>query len=133
VTNVFVYGTLREGCGNYHRLLAPAKPVARGRTLPEFTMYHLGGFPGVVEGGRTSVVGEVFSVDDETRERLDHLEGHPTFYRRTPITLEDGSKVETYLLQQGTRSFAGYEVIDTGDWLNRREQHDDDERSASGR
>lgn len=117
MTRVFVYGTLREGEGNYHRLLAPAQPVSRGRTLPEFTMLHLGGFPGVMAGGRTSIVGEVFSVTDEVLQNLDRLEGHPMFYKRTPVTLEDGSDVETYLLQRERHA----PTIESGDWLNRGE------------
>jgi gamma-glutamylcyclotransferase (GGCT)/AIG2-like uncharacterized protein YtfP len=49
---------------------------------------------------------------------LDQLEGHPRFYWRAPIALEDGSTVETYLLPPDR--IAGRPVIASGSWRARR-------------
>jgi gamma-glutamylaminecyclotransferase len=51
---------------------------------------------------------------------LDQLEGHPRFYRRAPIALEDGSTVETYLLPRDR--VVGRPVITSGSWRARRRE-----------
>src|SRR5690606_19616506 len=94
---VFVYGTLRRGEAN-HRLLERATFLREARTIPAFSLRDLGAFPGLFAGGHTPVVGEVYEVDAATLARLDRLEGHPSFYRREPIALDDGERVEAYLL-----------------------------------
>ena len=110
---VFVYGTLLAGEPN-HRLLASAKLVARARTKPAFNLYDLGAFPGLVRGGSHAVVGEVYEVDKPTLAALDRLEGHPRFYLRTRIALDDGALVQTYLLTP--EQVEGYRVIVSGNW-----------------
>jgi len=60
-------------------------------------MFSLGSFPGVVRGGETAIEGEVYEVDAATLAGLDQLEGHPHFYRRTPVRLDEYGEVETYL------------------------------------
>ena len=96
---IFVYGTLLRGFGNYDRFLTESKFAGLGQTHPDYTMISLGWFPGILEGGTTSIKGEVFEVTPETRYRLDQLEGHPNFYKRTKICLVDGNEVEVYVLQ----------------------------------
>lgn len=118
-TRVFVYGTLLAGEGN-HRLLATAKLIGEARTEPAFELRDLGAFPGLVRGGAYAVVGEVYAVDTETLARLDVLEGHPRFYRRTCIALADGTHVETYLLTP--EQVEGRPVIVSGNWRSRRKE-----------
>ena len=117
-TRVFVYGTLRSGEANNY-LLRDLEPVATTRTEPRFRLAHLGGFPAMVSGGRTRVTGELYEVDGPTLERLDRLEGHPRFYRRRPVRLEDGETAIAYLLSPAQA--AGYPTIRSGDWMNRQE------------
>ena len=83
---VFVYGTLKRGHGN-SVLLNEAEFVQKAMTQPMYTMRNLGFFPGVQEGGETSIVGEVYKVSDAELERLDRLEGYPSFYNRIQIPL----------------------------------------------
>lgn len=97
-TRVFVYGTLLAGERN-HFHLEGARLVAEARTQPAFTLYDFGPYPGMVATGNHAVVGEVYEVDEPMLAAMDRLEGHPRFYRRTSIRLEDGSAVEAYLLQ----------------------------------
>lgn len=97
-TRVFVYGTLLAGEPN-NRLLEGARLVAKARTQPSFTLYDFGPFPGMVASGDHAVVGEVYEVDEPALAAMDRLEGHPRFYQRTSIGLEDGSTVEAYLLR----------------------------------
>jgi gamma-glutamylaminecyclotransferase len=118
-TRVFVYGTLLAGEPN-HRLLTGARLVAEARTKPAFELRDLGPFPGLVSGGAHAVAGEVYEVDEATLAALDRLEGHPRFYRRTRIALEDGAAVETYLL--APEQVEGRPVIASGNWRSHRKE-----------
>jgi gamma-glutamylcyclotransferase (GGCT)/AIG2-like uncharacterized protein YtfP len=64
------------------------------------------------------VVGELVLVDDWIRTRVDELEGHPRFYQRTPVRLDDGSVADAYLLPKA--SVVGRPIIRAGDWCRRR-------------
>jgi gamma-glutamylcyclotransferase (GGCT)/AIG2-like uncharacterized protein YtfP len=77
-------------------------------------MFSLDADPGVSAGGTTAIEGEVFDVNDDVLERLDTLEGHPTFYTRTEIELEDGERVGAYLLP--AERYADRTRIPDGDW-----------------
>lgn len=117
----FVYGTLRKGYGN-HPILEDSLFVGNAKSLPQYTMLHLGGFPGVVAGGTTSIVGELYDVDDETLANLDRLEGHPNFYKRASISVHDGCCVwnaETYLLPVEWLNEYRQAIIKSGDWSKR--------------
>lgn len=118
-TRVFVYGTLLAGEPN-HRVLTGARLVAKARTEPAFELRDLGPFPGLVSGGAHAVAGEVYEVDEATLAALDRLEGHPRFYRRTRIALDDGSLVQTYLLPP--EQVEGRPVIASGNWRSRRKE-----------
>jgi gamma-glutamylcyclotransferase (GGCT)/AIG2-like uncharacterized protein YtfP len=89
---VFVYGTLLAGEPNHH-VLGEAEFLGPARTAPAFELYTFGPYPGLVAGGHTRVVGEVYAVDDETLARLDWLEGYPGFYDRQEIALEGGTAI----------------------------------------
>ncbi len=118
-TRVFVYGTLLAGEPN-HRVLGGAKLIAEARTEPAFELRDLGPFPGLVRGDEHAVGGEVYEVDAPTLARLDALEGHPRFYRRARIALEDRTIVETYLLTP--EQVEGRPVIASGNWRSRRKE-----------
>ncbi|MFI5302134.1 MAG: gamma-glutamylcyclotransferase [Polyangiales bacterium] len=110
---IFVYGSLRSGERN-HGVLGGALCIGDARTEPRFTLHDLGAFPGLVAGGASHVHGDVYAVDAGTLAALDRLEGHPRYYRRAPIRLEDGREVETYLLT--ARQVVGCPIVESGDW-----------------
>lgn len=113
MTKVFVYGTLLRDDYN-HRHLDGARFICEAMTPPCFELRHLGGFPAMLERGSTSVVGEVYEVDDDILRRLDRLEGHPRFYHRAWIDLSDGERVLTYVM---TPARAGDSpIIESGSW-----------------
>lgn len=112
---LFLYGTLRAG-GDYHHLLGGRAPLATLRTAPAYTLVDLGGYPGLLSGGRASVVGELYEVDLRTLGRLDILEEVPNLYRRVGLAVE-GHAAQGYLLRP---EFAhGAPVITSGDWCQR--------------
>jgi gamma-glutamylcyclotransferase (GGCT)/AIG2-like uncharacterized protein YtfP len=112
-TRVFVYGSLLSGLHN-HDVLGGARCVGLGETAPSYTMVSLGAYPGVVEGGRGRVVGEVYEVNATTLARLDRLEGHPRFYTRKWVRLVDGSEAWMYVLPWAHARRG--ERIPGGDW-----------------
>ena len=109
---ILVYGTLLAGEPNHH-VLGGSRLVDAGRTLPRYRLVDLGSFPGLVTKGITSVTGEVYAVDTVVQGALDRLEGHPTFFKRSAVRLDDGRRVETYIL---LASSAGCPSIPSGDW-----------------
>lgn len=116
-TRLFVYGTLLRGEAN-HGLIARGLFIREARTTPSYTLISLGAFPGLVTGGSLSVVGELYEVTPQILAGLDRLEGHPRFYCRSLITLNDSSSAEAYLLP--TRFAATYPHILSGDWKQHR-------------
>jgi gamma-glutamylcyclotransferase (GGCT)/AIG2-like uncharacterized protein YtfP len=120
LTSVFVYGTLLGGERN-HRLLSGARFVGEASTTPRFELRDLGSFPALVRGGGRAVKGEVYEVRPPTLKALDHLEGHPSFYRRFPVRLSDGSVAETYLLRRSQAE--GRPVIESNNWRTRVKEH----------
>jgi gamma-glutamylaminecyclotransferase len=115
-TRVFVYGTLLSGERNHH-LLARARLVGEARTGPRFSLYDLGSFPGLVPNGGHAVAGEVYEVDEPTLAALDRLEGHPDFYRRASVVLDDGTSVQAYLLT--LEHVRAHPIIASGSWRTR--------------
>ena len=89
--------------------------MRRARTEPAFELVSLGAFPAMVAGGATAVVGEVYDVDAVTLAALDRLEGHPRFYERRTVRLEDGDEVAAYVLP--IEQAHGRPRIPSGDWM----------------
>lgn len=116
-TRVFVYGSLLRGEPNYP-VIERGVLVGGASTEPRFTLHDLGAFPGMVAEGSQAVAGEVYEVDRVTLADLDRLEGHPRFYRRTPIALADGTHAETYLLTRA--QVEDRPVVPNGDWRAHR-------------
>jgi len=115
---VAVYGSLRKGMGN-HRILNGAKYLGRFDTKPVFNLYSLGSYPGIKPKGRSSIVMEVYEVDDEGLKKVDRLEGYNSesnvndFYNRVSINTPFGLAY-TYLY---VPSIENEEIVDSGDWV----------------
>ena len=114
---VFVYGSLMAGEGN-HCVISKGRFMGIARTSHGFSLYDLGRFPGMVASGSGKVQGELFEVDAQLLASLDAFEGHPRFYQRTTITLEDGSQADAYLLTEA--KVRGRSVVPSGSWRSHR-------------
>jgi gamma-glutamylaminecyclotransferase len=114
---VFVYGSLMSGLHNHH-MLDGARRVGRGTTGPHYRMVSLGGFPAVLAGGSSAVAGELYEVPGRVLGRLDRLEGHPDWYRRTPcdVRLDDGTAVEAEMYVMTGHAYDGRDPVPGGDW-----------------
>ena len=72
---IFVYGTLKRGLSN-HCWMGGQKFMGEAATEPAYRMVDCGGYPGmfpVTRDGR-SIRGEVWSVSESGRSKLDELE-----------------------------------------------------------
>lgn len=119
---IFVYGTLKKGFSN-HGLLerGGAQKICAAVTRPVYTMHDLGSFPGITPGGTTEITGELYEVDEETRQRLDQLESHPRFYKRTLDRVRDPYSGEThwcwlYVLTHDPHT--SERVVENGIWIH---------------
>lgn len=95
---VAVYGSLRKGLHN-HYILSGSNQIAITKTKPEFRMWSYGGFPGASVGSNQMIV-EAYQVkSQEVMDRLDALEGYPSFYNRKIVELENGLKAWIYFIE----------------------------------
>lgn len=102
MNKVFVYGTLKGA--NHVRGLSQfpgAKFIAHATTTEaQYRMMDLGAFPAVMCGGDSDIIGEVWEVDDDTFEILDHIEGYPTFYNRKIVQTNAGDAWMYYFVEE---------------------------------
>lgn len=70
---LFVYGTLRRGEKRGITRLQPA-PQFVGLAHVPGVLYHLGGYPGLVLGGQSRVLGEVYDITPALERQLDQIE-----------------------------------------------------------
>lgn len=100
--HMFVYGTLKKGFFNHYILSDISKAFYCGEFLTktaQYVMYDYGAFPIVskVEIKGNILKGELYIVTPDIIRRMDKLEGHPWWYKRSRIILEDGTWAFTYL------------------------------------
>ena len=73
---LFVYGTLKRGHKNHH-LLDGSSFVSENCTEKKFQMLDMGDFPAAVNDLPIStIVGELFNVDDRALSDIDGFEGN---------------------------------------------------------
>jgi len=115
---IFVYGSLMGGEFN-HSILEREnnKFIRKAITTSDYSLFDLGGFPGMTRPGNHSIMGEVYEVCEETVRHLDILESHPQFYIRSLIYLDDGEIVSTYILDNAYAKNSP--LIESGNWKKR--------------
>lgn len=96
IIKVFVYGTLKQGHGNWRHYLEGSGAVLLGRCVISgpYIMRNLGYFPCICkvdDGADAEMVGEVYTIDKDTLHALDILEGHPQWYCREKVETEFGT------------------------------------------
>jgi gamma-glutamylaminecyclotransferase len=117
MAKLFVYGTLKQGF-HAHFLLkkAPAALYGEIRTRPEYHLYDVGSFPGLIldvasQGG---VTGELYEVPQSAFKDLDRYECVGTgLFKREIIELEDGTKAYAYLFNSDLENAS---KVESGRW-----------------
>lgn len=113
---LFVYGTLR-GSQSRSGVLKGCEYIGE-HTLKGYGLYDLGSFPAIRKENSDNLVhGEVYRViDPEVWATVDAIEGHPNFYKRTLVQLNDEYRTPcwayVFYKQAGTH-------IKSGNWLER--------------
>lgn len=112
------YGSLRKGLGNHEYFLGKSTYLGEFKTEPIYNLHSLGGFPGLKENGTTSVVMEVYEVNDQEANAIDNLEGYVpgsndnTFYDKKDIDTPWGvASVYIYVKELLKSS-----IVQSGDW-----------------
>lgn len=80
---VFVYGTLMKG-QRAHDKLGQAEFIGKG-VLRDYRMFDLGAFPGIQPCKGESVIGELYSVEDDVISLIDEYEGKGNLYSRETV------------------------------------------------
>jgi gamma-glutamylcyclotransferase (GGCT)/AIG2-like uncharacterized protein YtfP len=114
---IFVYGTLMSGLTN-HTVMQ--NPTFRGKavTKDKYSLY-CSGIPYMSKkNAHTQIQGELYEVDEEDLKRVDILEGHPRFYKRTTIpVINDQNEevlIEAYICNPPNRAI----LEETGNYRN---------------
>ena len=116
---LFVYGSLMRG-ESAHHLLGDATWVCALRTDPSYTLVLVDGYPGLVDGGRTAVAGEIYALSPEDADarlaKLDEYEDVPELYTRELRAFGEHQAWVYLLLAEQAQ---GRTVIASGDWRAR--------------
>jgi gamma-glutamylaminecyclotransferase len=98
---IFVYGTLKKGFINHWRL-KDSRKIGDGWVYGELYSVYSNSLPILKASDVSKVYGEIYEVSLKTLRRLDKLEGHPGWYRRTRVFATLGYEVlevEVYVFQ----------------------------------
>jgi gamma-glutamylaminecyclotransferase len=111
---VAVYGTLKKGYSNYWSYLASSTHVGSGKTKDKYPLL-VDTLPYLVNkrGTGHNVEVDVFSVSDETFDRLDRLERHPKWYRREQIDIKMKGKTIKCWIYFNPKQLTGREQMHT--------------------
>lgn len=117
---IAVYGSLRQGMGN-HGLISHSKLIETKQINLPYKMISLGGFPGLIADTKENEITiELYEVDQATYQRVERLEGYPSFYDKYSFTLPEYElPIEIYVLNEedGYYSHKGEELTHIPDWV----------------
>ncbi|CAL1598513.1 unnamed protein product [Knipowitschia caucasica] len=110
MARVFVYGTLKKGQPNYHRMFLSSNGktefLGTAKTVEKFSLVIAGVYniPYLLNlpGQGNQIHGEIYKVDEQMLKFLDDFEGVPTHYQRTLKKLE----VKEWVAQAGEETLA---------------------------
>jgi gamma-glutamylcyclotransferase (GGCT)/AIG2-like uncharacterized protein YtfP len=113
---IAVYGTLKYGLSNYRNYLTESSFAGSGVTKEKYPLI-IKGLPYMIKekGKGHNVEVDVFNVDDDTLARLDRLEGHPKWYKRSEImiSMENGRSLKCWLYFNITEKSEGNKLHKT--------------------
>ena len=128
---VFVYGTLRRGGVRSMSIRFPgAKFIAAAEVSGG--LYDLGAYPGLLlDESNSSVVGEVYEVDDEILTRLDEIEAS-SYYWREQVEISLGAhRRKCWIYAPDPALYSDRTLITSGDWIEYAKTKTDRPEDAS--
>ncbi|HYH87321.1 MAG TPA: gamma-glutamylcyclotransferase family protein [Pyrinomonadaceae bacterium] len=114
---VFVYGTLRRGGARALSVKFPgSKFIADAKVIG--SLYDLGAYPGLLlNESHSSVIGEVYEVDDEILNELDEFEASSNYLRKqVEISLGNDRKA-CWTYEPDPEFYSPRALITSGDWI----------------
>jgi gamma-glutamylcyclotransferase (GGCT)/AIG2-like uncharacterized protein YtfP len=106
---VFCYGVFKRG--NSH----PRTWEYIGRRfIKDYTIYqhNMGGLAYARPSVGDTIEGDLYEIPDfEVYSNIDHIEGHPHWYRRTPARTNENEGCELYVLQSAIEQDSTYNNI----------------------
>ena len=119
---IAVYGSLRAGMGN-NRVIDSSKLLSSENVSLPFEMIDLGSFPGLIKSNNINdIYMEIYEVDPTTYQRVERLEGYPSFYDRELIETSAGAAEVYFLPKDYGREYERYPRVtktnNSYDWVN---------------
>jgi gamma-glutamylcyclotransferase (GGCT)/AIG2-like uncharacterized protein YtfP len=114
---VFVYGTLRSGSARSMSIRFPgSKFIAEAKVSG--SLYDLGAYPGLLLNElNSSVIGEVYEVDDGILNELDEFEASSHYVRKqVEISLGTHSR-GCWIFEPDPEFYSPNRLITSGDWI----------------
>ena len=114
---VFVYGTLRRGGVRAMSELFPGSRFV-GNANVNGSLHDLGAYPGLsLDESNSSVVGEVYEVDDEVLNKLDEIEAPSHYWRKQVEVSLDDHKKRCWVYEPDLGLYPRRVLITSGDWI----------------
>ena len=114
---VFVYGTLRSGCALSMSARFPSsKFIADAQVSGR--LYDLGQYPGLLlDESDSTVIGEVFEVDDLTLNKLDDFESSSQYVRKPVEISLNNDRTACWVYEPNPEFYSPHRLIESGDWI----------------
>ena len=115
---VFVYGSLRRGSARPMSIRFPnAKFIADAKV--NGSLYDLGPYPGLLlNESNSSVIGEVYEVDDEILNELDDFEASSRYSRKqVEISLDNNRAMSWIYVPDNLELHSARTLIESGNWI----------------
>jgi gamma-glutamylcyclotransferase (GGCT)/AIG2-like uncharacterized protein YtfP len=114
---VFVYGTVRRGGLRAMPDLFPGAKFV-GDASVGGSLYDLGAHPGLMlDGSGSTVVGELYEVEDEALNRLDDLEASSNYRRRRMEASLGDERTACWVYEPDPEFYPRRVLIASGDWI----------------
>jgi gamma-glutamylcyclotransferase (GGCT)/AIG2-like uncharacterized protein YtfP len=114
---VFVYGTLRRGEAGAMSIRFPGSKFI-GEAGVSGTLYDLGAYPGLLlNESDSTVVGEVYEVDDEILDELDEFEASSRYLRKQVEISLGSHKRACWVYEPDPEFYSLRTLIMSGDWV----------------
>jgi len=114
---VFVYGTLRRGSSGAMSIRFPNATFVDDAKVSG-RLYDLGAYPGLrLDDSDSSVVGEVYEVDDEALNELDAFEASSNYLRKQTEVSIGADKTNCWTYEPDPETYSFLHPITSGDWI----------------
>ncbi|MCM3901441.1 MAG: gamma-glutamylcyclotransferase [Pyrinomonadaceae bacterium] len=113
---VFVYGTLRRGGARSMSIRFPdSRFIADAKVSG--SLYDLGAYPGLLlNESNSSVIGEVYEVDDEILNELDDFEASSNYLRKQVEISLGNQRRMCWVYEPNPEFYSPRTLITSGDW-----------------